>query len=82
MEPSFIIGAILICAIVLIVFKSLSTLFKVILNIIGGAIVLYLFNIIGANFGLVIVINPLTCFLTGFFGLPAVIVLILLKLFI
>ncbi|RVU53954.1 pro-sigmaK processing inhibitor BofA family protein [Anaerosphaera multitolerans] len=82
MELSFIIGAILICLLVIIFFKSLSILFKVILNIIGGAIVLYLFNLIATKFGLAIVINPLTSFLVGFFGVPGVVVLILLKLFI
>ncbi|WP_235043772.1 pro-sigmaK processing inhibitor BofA family protein [Peptoniphilus mikwangii] len=81
MMNMFIIGAILVCLVAMLVFKSISILFKVVINIVIGAVILNIFNLIGVKFGIDIAVNPFTSFLTGFFGTPAVVILILIKIF-
>ncbi|MDO5040730.1 MAG: pro-sigmaK processing inhibitor BofA family protein [Peptoniphilus sp.] len=77
-----LLGAALAVLIVAIAFRSLRLIIGLIFNIIGGTIVLWLFNLIAVNFNLTIEINLLTSFLVGFFGLPAVVLMILIKLFV
>ncbi|CDZ74326.1 putative membrane protein [Peptoniphilus sp. ING2-D1G] len=76
-----LLGALLAIFIMAIAFKSLSLIIGLVFNIIGGAVVLWLFNLIAGNFNMTIEITPLTSFLVGFFGMPAVVVMILIKLF-
>lgn len=56
-------------------------LIKLVVNGILGAVFLLLFNFIGQIFGLHIAINAATALIAGFFGIPGVIFLIVLKLF-
>lgn len=70
----FIIGKILIVPI--------KVIMKLILNTILGAILLYIINIIGASFNFHIGINLITTLVTGILGIPGVILLILLQIFI
>lgn len=78
---ALILGVISVLLLTKIIFKSISIVFKVLINVVVGIITLYIFNAIFAGFGLEIIINPVTSFLVGFFGLPAVIVLVILKVF-
>ncbi|WP_138159822.1 pro-sigmaK processing inhibitor BofA family protein [Peptoniphilus catoniae] len=78
---SFLAGGIISLLIITLIFKSIGAVIGLIFNIIGGGVLLYLFNLIGSKFGLVISITPVTAFLAGFFGVPAVAVMILIKLF-
>lgn len=78
----FVVGAILICLLLIFIFKSIKIVIKFAINILAGALVLYLFNLIAGSYGLAIAINPVTSFLTGFLGLPFVIVLIIMKIFV
>lgn len=64
-----------------LVFKSIRIIVKLLINIFAGIITLLLFNLVFSGFGLAIIINPITSFLVGFFGFPAVIVLVILKVF-
>lgn len=77
----YIVGAIIASIIAIIFFKSIKILIKVLLNTLSGAVVLYLANIALSFFGLAIVIKPLTAFLTGVFGLPFVMVIVLIRIF-
>ena len=70
----FIIGKIFIVPI--------KVIMKLILNTILGAILLYIINIIGASFNFHIGINLVTTLVTGILGIPGVILLILLQIFI
>lgn len=70
----FIIGKIFIVPI--------KVIMKLILNTILGAILLYIINIIGASFNFHIGINLITTLVTGILGIPGVILLILLQIFI
>ena len=76
---SLIFGIIMALLFGNIIFKSLKIVLKIGINIIAGLITLYIFNLFFAGFGLGIIINPFTSFLTGFFGFPAVVAMIIFK---
>lgn len=78
----YIIGAIIALLFSAIIFKSIKIVFKVLLNTIIGIIILNFANILLANFGIYLAIRPLTAFLTGAFGVPFVVILVILNLFI
>lgn len=70
----FIIGKIFIVPI--------KVIMKLILNTILGGILLYIINIIGGTFNFHIGINLITTLVTGILGIPGVVLLILLQIFI
>lgn len=78
---ALILGTVLAVFLSGIIFKSLSVIFKILVNIFVGVVTLYIFNFIFTGFGMEIIINPLTSFLVGFFGLPAVIAILLFNVF-
>ncbi|MBL7576360.1 inhibitor of the pro-sigma K processing machinery [Peptoniphilus asaccharolyticus DSM 20463] len=78
----YIIGAIVALLIATMLFKSIKAVVKVIINTIIGALILYFANIFLGPFGIYIIIKPITAFLTGLLGVPFVIALIILKLFV
>ena len=60
----------------------LKKILKIVLNSILGGFIIYLINILGANFGFFIGINIFTAMFVGLLGIPGAILLIILKLFI
>lgn len=58
----------------------LSVLWKLIVNAVLGAIMLFLVNLVGSYFGLYISINAVTALIAGFLGVPGVIFLIIFQL--
>ena len=54
---------------------------KVLLNGIMGVIILYIVNYIGAFFNISLAINPISALIAGFLGIPGVVVLIIIRLF-
>lgn len=59
----------------------MKKIFTYLKRFILGAFVLYGYNIIAANFNLVIPINFITIILIGVLGTPAIFALIILKMF-
>ncbi|MDD7022920.1 MAG: pro-sigmaK processing inhibitor BofA family protein [Aeromonadales bacterium] len=59
----------------------IKKILKLVLNSIIGGIVIFLINLIGSNFGFHIGLNFFTSILVGLLGLPGVVILIILKLF-
>lgn len=76
----FILIAIAIFVLVKIITAPIRLLFKILLNAALGLIILFIFNTIGMNIGLVLDINLITCLISGVFGIPGVVVLVILKL--
>lgn len=70
----FIIGKIFIVPIKIIV--------KLILNSILGGIIIWLINIVGAMWSIHIGINVVTVLITGILGIPGVILLLIVSIFI
>ena len=58
----------------------IQKIIKIIINSILGGIVIYIINLIGANFGFHIGLNVITSIIVGTLGLPGAIILILIKL--
>ena len=68
-------------AILFIILKVFKWPLKILLNGIFGVILLYIVNLVGANFGITIGINIITALIAGTLGIPGVIALILFQLF-
>ena len=74
-----IIGILIIGRIFIVPIKIIL---KLILNSLLGALLLYIINIVGTSFGFHIGLNLITTLITGILGIPGVILLILLQMFI
>ena len=59
----------------------IKMLVRLLVNGILGAVFLLLVNFVGSGFGISLGINAFTALIAGFFGVPGVIFLIVLKLF-
>ena len=60
----------------------IKKILKLVLNSILGGVVIFIINLIGANFGFHIGLNFFTSILIGLLGLPGVVCLIIIKLLI
>ncbi len=71
---------------VIVVAKMLAwpvkKIMKLIFNVIGGIILIFLVNTFGVNIGITIPFNILTALIAGILGIPGVLLLILLGFFI
>ncbi len=79
--------AFLACIFLILIFGRLflvplKHIFKIILNSILGAIILYIINLIGSLFNFYIGINIFTCLTVGLLGIPGVICMVLIRLII
>lgn len=59
----------------------LKKIFKLVINSAIGGMLIYIINIVGANFNFHIGLNWWTILCTGILGIPGVILVVLLKLF-
>ena len=59
---------------------TVKVLWKLILNAVIGALMLIAFNLIGGIFDFTITITPISALVAGVFGVPGVVVMIILKL--
>ncbi|BCZ49221.1 hypothetical protein psyc5s11_52880 [Clostridium gelidum] len=88
MDGQSLIYALIGIVVLFLVIKLLKWPIKIVINGIIGVVILYVANFIIANLGLVgintnfsLAINPITALIAGFFGVPGVIVLIIIGLF-
>ena len=88
MDGQSLIYALMGIVILFLAIKLLKWPIKIVINGIIGVIILYVANFIIANLSLVginvsfsLPINPITALIAGFFGVPGVIVLIIIKMF-
>jgi len=88
MDGQYLIYGLIGIIVLFLVVKLLKWPIKIIINGIVGVILLYIANFIIANLSLVginvnfsLAINPITALIAGFFGVPGVIVLIIIGLF-
>lgn len=68
---------------IFVVGKIFAWPFKILLNLIingiMGGVLLFLINLVGTNFGLVIPINAVTALVAGFLGIPGVLFLVIVN---
>jgi inhibitor of the pro-sigma K processing machinery len=76
----FALGLILLYFTGWLLLAPLKIILKLILNGILGGLILLLINLVGGIFSVTIAINPLSALIAGYFGLPGVILLFLLKI--
>lgn len=75
----FVIAIVAIFVIGKIFSWPLKVLLNLIMNGIAGGILLWLINLVGGNFGLIIPINIVTALIAGILGIPGVLFLIILN---
>ena len=63
-----------------IVMAPIKWIFKLLLNAIIGFLLLFLANLIGGFFNFSVPVNLISCLISGVFGIPGVIFLVMLKL--
>ena len=63
-----------------IIAAPITLIFKLLLNTLSGFVLLFLANIISSFFDFSIPINLLSCLISGVFGIPGVIFLVMLKI--
>ena len=81
MEYLVFIGAIIAVFIILkILAWPIKKIFKMVINIVVGGLLLVVVNFIGGNFGFTIPINWITALIVGILGVPGLIVLVVLTL--
>jgi len=81
MSEQYLIYGIAGIVVLFLLIKLLKWPIKIILNGILGVVILYIVNLIGTSFNFSLAINPITALITGFLGIPGVIVLIIISLF-
>ena len=69
-----------VIALIKILSAPIRLIFKLLLNAVVGFALLFLVNLIGAGFGIAVEINLINALITGIFGIPGAIVLIVLQL--
>ncbi len=84
MEPfgavfAFAAGILILWLICKLLSFPLKVLWKLILNAVVGAVILFLFNLLGGFFSVSIPVNWLNALITGVFGVPGVILLLVLQ---
>ena len=60
----------------------LKKILKLVLNSVLGGLVIFIINLVGANFGFHVGLNVFTSILVGLLGLPGAVILIIVKLLI
>ena len=76
---SFFIAVLVLFVILKILALPFKIIIKLILNALIGGVVLFLLNLIGSNFGLVLDVNWLSALIVGFLGVPGVIIVLILQ---
>lgn len=76
----FYIGTALAIVAGIFLFKSLKAILKIAANIVVGAVLLYVFNYVGAGFDIHIPLTFLNFFIVGLLGVPGIVLLAFLTL--
>ena len=77
---SFLVALIVLFLVLKIIAAPIKIIIKLMLNALAGGVVLFLINMIGAGVGFVLDINWITSLIVGIFGVPGVILVILLQI--
>lgn len=78
---SFFIAIIILYVILKLIALPVKVIIKLMANALIGGIVLFLINLIGAQFGFILDITWITALIVGFLGIPGVVIVILLHFF-
>ena len=73
------LAVIVVIVLIRVISAPIKLIFKLLINTVIGFAILFLVNLIGQNFGITIETTWLHALIVGTFGIPGVIVLILLQ---
>ena len=78
-----LIGAVIVAGYVLIkiIAAPIKKIFKLLINAVLGFVLLFLANFVGGFFNFQIPVNLISCIVAGAFGIPGVIFLVVIVLF-
>lgn len=79
---SFIIALIILYIVLKIIALPVKIIIKLMVNAFVGGVVLFLINLVGASLGFALNITWLTSLIVGIFGVPGVVLVILLQILI
>ena len=77
---SFLVALIILYIILKIIAAPVKIIIKLMINAFVGGVVLFLINLVGAGFGFALNITWLTSLIVGIFGVPGVVLVILLQI--
>lgn len=75
-------GLLILYIILRVLSAPVKWILRLILNVFTGVLGLLAVNLVGGFFGFEIAINIVTAFIVGFFGVPGIFLLVLLKIFV
>ena len=73
------LAVIVVIVLIRIIYAPIKLIFKLLINTAIGFGILFLINLVGQNFGFQLEMNLLHALIVGIFGIPGVVVLILLQ---
>lgn len=73
------IGAVYVLGMLLVL--PIKLIVRLVVNGIIGAVALIIFNFFGSYIGVTIGVNPITALIAGFLGIPGVLLMIFVKIF-
>ncbi|NLY76745.1 MAG: pro-sigmaK processing inhibitor BofA [Tissierellia bacterium] len=76
---AFLFGLFLLYILGMLLVIPIKLIIKLIINGVLGGILLLIVNFVGSFIGINITINPLTAVIAGIFGIPGIILLIVLQ---
>ncbi len=83
MDFTMILPILIGVAVLFIVLKLLALpmkiIIKLVINGLVGGLVIFIVNLIGANFGFMIDLNWITALIVGFLGVPGVVIVAILQ---
>lgn len=77
---SFLVALIVLYIVLKIIATPVKIIIKLMINAFVGGVVLFLINLVGTSFGFVLNITWLTSLIVGIFGVPGVVLVILLQI--
>ena len=77
---SFLVALIILYIVLKIIAAPVKIIIKLMINAFVGGVVLFLINLVGAGFGFTLNITWLTSLIVGIFGVPGVVLVILLQM--
>ena len=77
---SFLVALIVLYIVLKIIAAPVKIIIKLMINAFVGGVVLFLINLVGAGFGFALNITWLTSLIVGIFGVPGVVIVILLQI--
>lgn len=75
----YLIGVAILFVVLKILALPMKIIIKLLINGVVGGVIIFLINLIGANFGFTLTLNWVTALVVGILGVPGVIIVAILQ---